>query len=79
MISCSPGKKLQAALAQNNQLTSELTTTNSNLANNEKKVVHLNQENIQYAKEAKDCNETKKEQADRIYPKPGSFIPLGNT
>ena len=60
MISCSAGKKLQAALAQNNQLTSQLTTANSNLANNEKEVEKLKQENIQYAKEAKNCRETTK-------------------
>ncbi|HLO82910.1 MAG TPA: OmpA family protein, partial [Chitinophagaceae bacterium] len=55
MASCGTNKKLATANDKINDLNSQLTTANSKLAENDKLIGQLKEENISYSKEAQDC------------------------
>ena len=66
MTSCGTGKKLQEAIAQNTQLAGELSASNSKLADAEKAMVQLKEQNLEFGKEAKDCRELKADVTERL-------------
>ncbi|ULQ52787.1 OmpA/MotB family protein [Flavihumibacter fluvii] len=64
--SCSTGKKLKAATAENETLKGQVETLNKQVAEDQNAISQLKAENIQYGNEAEDCRKVKAAMAHRM-------------
>lgn len=59
LISCGPSKKMRAATARIDSLSTAVNDLSTKAAENEKQITQLKTENVQYSKEAADCRAAK--------------------